>query len=179
MGPLKKAIIDDMPKVIIVDENDTPIGLKERADFLPGDIHRVTALWLTNSQGEILLAQRAFTKKHAPGMWGPAVYGTVDEGETYESNVIKETKEEIGLSISLDELKKGPKYLAGEGTENGRFVQWFSAVRDVAIDELTLPPDEVIAARWITLADLKREVLEAPDRFVSAMSRTPPIYEAF
>ncbi len=31
-------------------------------------------------------------------MWGSAVAGTVEKGEDYESNIYKETEEEIGLA---------------------------------------------------------------------------------
>jgi len=85
-------------KIIIVDENDNPIGLKERGTLdYDKDIYRVSALWITNSKGQILIARRALTKKQNPGKWGPGVAGTIDEGETYDSNIIKEAKEELGL----------------------------------------------------------------------------------
>lgn len=84
-------------KIIIVDENDEIIKHKERGTLNQSDIYRVSALWIQNSKGEILLAQRSFNKKNHPGKWGPAVAGTNDEGETYESNIVKEAEEEIGL----------------------------------------------------------------------------------
>ena len=84
-------------KIIIVDEDDNIIGSKERNSIVSGDIYRVSALLIENSKGEILLAQRALTKKHDPGKWGPPVAGTVEEGETYESNIVKEAEEELGL----------------------------------------------------------------------------------
>ena len=89
--------IKDKPKTIIVNENDEIIGYKGKGTLEKSDIYRVSALWIQNSKGDILLAQRKLTKKHSPGKWGPAVAGTNDEGESYESNIIKETEEEIGL----------------------------------------------------------------------------------
>ncbi len=88
-----------MSKIIVVDENDKEIGVKERSKITHDDIYRVSGLWLTNSKGEILLAQRSFNKPrdNDPGKWGPAVAGTVDEDETYKENIQKEIKEELGL----------------------------------------------------------------------------------
>ncbi|GAF94063.1 unnamed protein product, partial [marine sediment metagenome] len=80
-------------KIIIVDDNDKIIGYKERDTLKREDIYRVSALWITNSHGEILLARRHHTKSHRPRKWGPAVAGTVDAGETYEDNIIKEAEE--------------------------------------------------------------------------------------
>src|SRR3989344_2570418 len=113
-------------KTIIVDEHDNPIGLKDREDITSEDIYRVSLLWITNSKGEILLARRAYTKSHDPGKWGPAVAGTVEEGETYESNIIKEAEEELGLTnlklVSGARLRKRTNY--------NYFVQQFSIVLD-------------------------------------------------
>ena len=88
------------PKVIIVDENDNPIGLKYREDIdYSKDTYRCTGIWITNSNDEVLIAQRKFTKDKDPGKWGPAVAGTIEEGETYESNAYKEMKEEIWYMV--------------------------------------------------------------------------------
>ena len=85
-------------KIPIVNEQEEIIGYKERDDRNDKDIIRITGLWVTNKERNILLARRSFNKKHHPGVWGPAVSGTVEEGETYESNIIKEAEEEIGLT---------------------------------------------------------------------------------
>jgi len=68
----------------IVDENDRLIGVKNRAAIgYAKDIYRVSALWLTNPDGYVLLAKRANQKDKEPGVWGPAVSGTVEENEDY------------------------------------------------------------------------------------------------
>ena len=54
------------PKIIVVDENDKIIGHKNRGTLKKEDIYRVSALWITNSRGEILLARRHHTKSHHP-----------------------------------------------------------------------------------------------------------------
>lgn len=75
-------------KIQIVDDQDQFIGLKERNEVdYKSDIYRVSALWLTNSKGQTLLAKRAAVKDKDPGKWGPAVAGTIDEGETYDENI--------------------------------------------------------------------------------------------
>jgi len=56
-----------MVLIPIVDEKDKIIGYKDRKEIQKEDIYRVSALWITNSKDEILLAQRAFSKSHDPG----------------------------------------------------------------------------------------------------------------
>ena len=70
-----------MERIIIVNEDDNQIGLKERGTLNDdGDIYRVSGLWVVNLKGDILLAQRGFSKTNHPGEWGVAVSGTVEEG---------------------------------------------------------------------------------------------------
>lgn len=96
-------------KIVIVDDKDNIICYKNRSEVRQEDIYRVSALWIINTKGEILLAKRALTKAHDPGKWGPAVAGTVEEGETYKTNIIKEAEEELGLKLIDLDLVEGPK----------------------------------------------------------------------
>ena len=130
-----------MTRIPIVDENDKIIGYKKRGTLDSDDIYRVSALWLTNSKGEILIAQRADNKSHNPGQWGVSVAGTVDEGETYYENIIKETEEEIGLKGIKP--KKGP-YGRHKG-EHNYFYQWYLQEIDMDIEDFVIDKEEVKA----------------------------------
>lgn len=159
-------------KIIIVDENDKIIGYKKRRDVKPDDIYRVSALWITNSQDEVLLAQRSFNKKNSPGKWATAVAGTLEEGETYEANVIKEAKEELGLTDFPLEL--GPK-TKGQG-KHVFFCQWFFTKIDINIDDLTLQKEEVEQVAWLKRQDLLSDIYEHPEIFTE---NTPRFIENF
>ena len=63
-----------------MDENDNIISYKDIDNLDKEDIYRVSALWITNSKREILLARRHHTKNHHPRKFGPAVSET-DEKE--------------------------------------------------------------------------------------------------
>lgn len=83
-------------RFLVVDDNDNIIGYKSKAAIDKDDLrYRVSALWITNSKREILLARRSYTKRHDPGKWGPAAAGTVEKGESYKDNIKKEAKEEL------------------------------------------------------------------------------------
>ena len=67
----------------IVDLNDEIIGHKPRNEIdFKKDYYRIGCLWLTNSKGEVLIAQRLLAKDKDPGKWGPAAAGTLEMGET-------------------------------------------------------------------------------------------------
>jgi isopentenyl-diphosphate delta-isomerase len=150
--------------VITVDENDNQISVVPRSEH-DEHIYRVSALSITNSKGEILLAQRAFTKKHHPGKWGPAVAGTVEEGETYLSNILKETEEEIGISITEEDIELGPKTDTLD-KKYKHFTQWFYYRTDKDITEFTYSDDEVADIRWFTPEEIRNNVGECLESLI-------------
>ena len=152
-------------RIIVVDENDEVIGHKHRDTLKKEDIYRVSALWITNSRGEILLARRHRSKSHHPRMWGPAVAGTVDEGETYEENIIKEAEEELGLRNIKPKL--GPK--TKTDSEYHYFVQWYTLNVDRAVKELKIQEDEVEEVQWFFPEDFKKQLEEHPEEFSPTM----------
>lgn len=165
-----------MSRVIIVDENDSIISAKERAEIGPNDIYRVSALWLVNTNREVLMAQRAFTKKKDPGAWGPAVAGTIEEGETYETNIVKEMGEEIGVPVSIEELTKGPHMRIHKAESAGYFLQWFTLVRDIPADAIRIAPDEVAKVGWFSKERLGQFFAEHPEQFTPAAGQWLPAF---
>lgn len=154
-----------MGNIIVVDKDDNQIGVKDRESITYEDIYRVSSLWITNSKGEILLALRNRNKTHHPLKWGPSVAGTIDEGETYEVNILKEASEELGLNI--DNPITGPKIYNDDDYQN--FVQWYFLTDNLEISDLDLQEDEVEEARWWGVEELKKEVKENPQNFVPSI----------
>ncbi len=156
-----------MVKLLIVDENDDIIDYKERDTLdYQKDIYRISALWIENLEGEVLLAKRVVTKKQDPNKWGPAVAGTVDEGEKYEQNIVKEAEEELGLK---EKFEKGPR-IRIKGKYN-YFCQWYILKTDKDISEFKIQEDEVSEIKWWAKKDLKGQLKTNPELFVSSMSQ--------
>ncbi len=156
------------PKVILVDKDDNPIGLQYRDKIdHEKEIYRVTGIWIENSKGQVLIAQRQLTKLHDPGKWGPAVAGTIEEGETYESNAYKELEEELGL-INV-KLELGPKTFR-DGSKK-HFTQWFVCVVDLPADAFKLQEEEVEAVAWIDKVNLVKDVKENPDKYIPSFPK--------
>jgi len=149
-------------RIIIVNTADEIIGYKERGTLLKKDLYRVSALWITNLRGDILLAQRQFNKRHDPGMWGPAVAGTVEDGETYQTNIVKEAEEEIGL-VGV-ELVKGPKRRIT--SEYNYFCQWYTLVVDKSADKFVIQEEEVVQVRWFTRDELMQGLKDHPEHYL-------------
>lgn len=151
-----------MPLYQVVNDKDIIIGHKERnAIDWKLDIYRTGALWLTNSKGEILIAQRHMAKDKDPGKWGPAAAGTLEEGETYESNAYKEAEEEIGLKGVA--FQKGPKQRFHAPRES--FCQWYLGTCDWPVKQFVLQATEVEQVKWVTLDWLRKDLESHPDKY--------------
>lgn len=152
------------PKIPIVDENDNVIGYKNREEILPTDIYRVTALWVTNDKGEVLITQRSFNKSHDPGKWHMAVAGTVEGKETYEENIIKEAREELGI--------EGIKFNLGTKTfrrgKHLHFTQWFTLIINQPESFFKIQPSEVVAIKWMPLKQLIPDITNHPEKYVAS-----------
>jgi isopentenyldiphosphate isomerase len=153
------------PRIPIVDAKDEIIGYRYRDEIQPEDIYRVAGVWIMNEKGEVLLAKRALAKAHDPGKWGTSAAGTLEEGETYDSNIRKEMEEELGLTV---EVIKGEKvFLEGE---HRFFCQWFHVV--VSGDqEFKLQEEEVDEVRWFSRSTLEKELESNPNKYLSRIRR--------
>ena len=164
-------------KIVIVDKDDNVIGVKERLSLVDSeDIYRVSALWLTNSKGEILLAQRSFDKNNDPGKWGPAVAGTVDEGESYEENIYKEAEEELGIKDV--KFKIGPKTstLERPNVKHLHFTQWFTLSIDRDIKDFKIQEDEVEQIKWFSKEEILKINNKDPEFFLKGIEEKVKLF---
>ncbi len=152
-----------MALIPVVNEQDELIGYKERSEIKTDDIYRTSGLMIYDGRGKVLLAQRSFTKSHDPGKWGPSVAGTVEKGETYRDNIIKEAEEELGLvGIEPTEWIKQSR-LEGQHKHIG---QWFLLRLDSKTSVFKPDPREVQEVKWFTFTELGAEIEQNPDLFL-------------
>lgn len=146
----------------IVDINDEIIWYKTRKDLTHEDICRITWCRITDGDGKILLAQRAWTKKANPWKRWPAVAWTVSKDETYLDNIIKEIKEEIGLDVDPTDLQiKVKRYSEYNQKMWQRFVLQYKGAKDKLIKQ----DAEVEQLKRYTPKELKDEIENRPEIF--------------
>jgi len=79
------------------------IGEHIRGNELPEEgFHLVVHVWIKNSEGKYLMAQRAAHRHSFPLMW-ECVGGSVIKGENSIQAAVREVEEEIGIRFSEDE----------------------------------------------------------------------------
>jgi len=84
----------------IVTEEGVVIGKASRAECHSGTflLHPVIHLHVFNSQGELYLQKRAPDKDIQPGKWDTSVGGHVDYGEEIVVALLREVREELGMT---------------------------------------------------------------------------------
>jgi len=152
-------------RIIFVDENDEPIGIGTREEAWAKGIHmRIVRAVLRDEKGRILSQLRSPEKKSYPNRWTDSASGHVDEGDTYDSAVIRELEEELGLSTELTFVGK----FASKDVIDDKIISEFNAVYEGKINStssFTLEAGEVSDTQWFDLDDLKRRIQKDPDSF--------------
>lgn len=162
-------------KIPIVDENDNLLYYKDSKDRdLRKEITRGSALWVVNEKQEILMAKRSKNKKNFPNVWGPSVAGSVEEGETYESNIIKEAEEEIG--INLNTVILGPQKRESDNHEY--FGQYFF-ITISSHTKFVLQASEVDEVCWVSLEKLKDWYSKKPKEFLPSFTSSLEVIENY
>ena len=84
----------------LVDETGRVIGSATRGECHNGSrlLHPVVHLHVFNSKGEVYLQKRPEWKDIQPGKWDTSVGGHMDYGETPEQALVREVREELGIS---------------------------------------------------------------------------------
>jgi isopentenyl-diphosphate delta-isomerase len=135
-------------------------------------LHGASHVWMwreTNGAIKVLLQKRAADKATWPNCYDISAAGHIDLGESPIAAAIRETKEEIGLDITLADLYYiGTQYayiVAPNGLIEHEY-QFLYAVRLRKVADFSLQQAEVASLEWKTLDDFAGEVLAQNDRYV-------------
>ena len=84
----------------VVADDGSVIGSATRGECHSGSrlLHPVVHLHVFNSKGEVFLQRRPEWKDIQPGKWDTSVGGHIDYGETPEQALIREVREELGMT---------------------------------------------------------------------------------
>ena len=146
----------------IVDRNGNSTGktaLKSEA-HKNGWYHNTIHLWLYTLKGEILLQQRSHKKAIYPLLWDVSVAGHIDAGESFETATIRETEEEIGLTLQTTDLNKIGTRLHESSYKNDtikdcEFHQVYISELKVAFKDLTPQDEEVEALKLVSFQEFE------------------------
>ncbi len=117
----------------------------------PWEMSLSAITFLQRSDGKLLLTQRA-AHKAAPLQWGNTG-GGADTGETPLQALLRETREEIGLTLSPDEPQFLEKFVLGDAHDRWCLYVYLTK-KDLDIEDLTLQESEVVDAKYVSPDEL-------------------------
>lgn len=158
-------VSSDSDLLILVNSDDEVVGSADKLSCHDGAgvLHRAFSILLFNEQGEILLQKRAATKRLWGGYWSNSCCSHPREGETMQQACQRRMAEELGLSAELEFLYKFEYHAQfdAEGAEHE--LCW------VYIGQCNMEPavnvNEVSDWRYVSVAQLERELVDEPDSF--------------
>lgn len=98
----------DSEELILVDRHDTETGHLPKGACHDGDgiLHRAFSVFLFNPAGELLLQQRAASKRLWPGFWSNSCCSHPRRGETMAVATRRRLRDELNIDASLEFVYK-------------------------------------------------------------------------
>ena len=151
-------------KVVLVDQDDQPIGSIGKIEaHEKALLHRAFSIFVMNSKNELLIQQRAFGKYHSPGLWTNTCCSHQREGESNIEAGKRRLMEEMGMSVSLDELFT---FIYKASFDNGLTEHELDHVMvGFSEEDPKINTNEVAAFKWIHIDDVKEDLENNPKNY--------------
>jgi isopentenyl-diphosphate delta-isomerase len=158
LGKRDGEISVDSEPLILVDAADREIGHLDRARCHAGRgvRHRAFSLLIFNRSGELLLQQRAPSKRLWPLYWSNSCCSHPRRAESMETATRRRLREELGLSCPLHFLFKFEYQAQFDSAGAEHELCWVLVGR--ATSQVTINPAEISAWRWISPEALQAEM---------------------
>ena len=151
-------------QVILVDEQDNPIGLMPKLEaHQKAVLHRAFSVFILNAKGELMLQQRAKHKYHSPGLWTNTCCSHQRQGETNIQAGMRRLQEEMGFTTDLKEIIS---FIYKAPFDNGLTEHEFDHVLiGYYEDSPIINHDEVADWKWMPLEDVKNDIDTYPELY--------------
>jgi len=152
-------------KVVLVNENNEVLGTMPKMEaHEKGLLHRAISILIYNSEGEMLIQQRAKTKYHWPMIWSNAVCSHPRKNESFEEAAQRRLNEELGINCSLTEIYR---FIYKATDEQTKLIEheYDVVYRGEYEGKIPFNLDEINAVKWITLDELVLDIENQPDKY--------------
>ncbi len=150
--------------MILVDENDAPIGLMEKMEaHKKALLHRAISVFIINSKGDWILQKRAHNKYHSKGLWTNTCCTHPLPGESELDSANRRLIEEMGIDCKIKKLFSViyKEKLDNELTEY-EYDHVFIGISD---NEPVINISEVVDWKSISFEELHLDIQLNPDNY--------------
>ncbi|MBT0730720.1 isopentenyl-diphosphate Delta-isomerase [Rosenbergiella nectarea] len=160
--------------VILVDEHDNPLGQMEKLEaHRQGRLHRAITVYIFNTEQQLMLQQRAFSKYHCGGLWSNTCCGHPFPNESTQQAAERRLDEEMGLKLSLKKITQTYYNLpVTDGLVEHEFGHIFTGYTDQLPQ---LNPEEAENYRFASLSEIEQELVSSPEHFTPWFKTTFPM----
>jgi len=150
--------------VILVDEEDRPVGRREKlAAHESGELHRAFSVFLFDRDGRWLLQRRHPAKYHSGGLWTNTCCSHPAPGERTDEAALDRLMLEMGIAAPIEPAFQ---FLYRAQFENQLIEHELDHVFVGRFNGAPSPnPDEVCEWRWVETGALMEELDAHPERF--------------
>jgi isopentenyl-diphosphate Delta-isomerase len=165
-------------KLILVDENDVPVGTAEKMEaHEKALLHRAFSVFIFNSKGEMLLQQRALSKYHSGGLWTNACCSHPYFEEDTLIAAKKRLQEEMGFNT---ELTKAFTFVYKAHFDNGLTEYEYDHVFIGKYDGAIVPDtNEVENFCFMSMLELKKAIAFDPQNYTAWFKIALPKLETY
>jgi len=158
-------VSSEAEQLVLVDADDNTIGYLDKAGCHDGEgvLHRAFSLFVFDSDGRLLLQQRAAGKRLWPGYWSNSCCSHPRRHERMSDAVNRRLGEELGISSQLEFLYKFSYHARFEDLGSERELCWVYIGRTDG--DPVVNSTEISAWRWISPEELDAELEATPERF--------------
>jgi isopentenyl-diphosphate delta-isomerase len=156
--------------VVLVDAADRVVGAAAKLDaHRSGVLHRAFSVFVFDSQGSLLLQQRARGKYHSGGLWTNTCCGHPRPGEATAAAAARRLREEMGIACAV---REAGRFVYRAEVGGGLVEHELDHVLVGRSDREPHPaPAEVAGWRRVAPRDLRIELDRMPARFTAWFPR--------
>lgn len=144
-----------MELVDLLNNGKELIGETCERNSVPEGKYRLSIhIWIVNDKNEILIQQRSASRKMFPNMW-TNTGGACIAGETSIETVFRELQEELNVIPNIDNLELIASYKRKKD-----YVDVWLLKQNINIKDLKFNDNEVQAAKWATIEEWKKLLIE-------------------
>ena len=165
MENVNRVVSSEAEELILVDEDDREQGHLSKAACHDGAgiLHRAFSAFLFNAAGELLLQQRADSKRLWPGYWSNSCCSHPRRGESMSTATGRRLQEELNLAADLRFVYKF-RYQAPYG-DLGSEHELCHVFLGRVDDDVRPNEEEIAAIRFVSAEALYAELSDTPERF--------------
>jgi isopentenyl-diphosphate delta-isomerase len=159
-----KKIKELTENVILVDSYDNETGIMPKMEaHVKGLLHRAFSVFIFNSEGELLLQQRALDKYHSGGKWTNTCCSHPRLGEETIDAANRRLMEEMGMEC---DLQYGFNFIYKADMLNGIAEHEFDHVFFGLSNDIPKPEaKEVANYKYIRMEDLEKDIETNPSHY--------------